>query len=173
MELIDRGNHFYFEMVGGYGEEYLIDYEFNFNYIRYICRTDYSYCYKYDLYQNIIDKLLFLLGGVDSMDYLVYYCIGDIRGIDKGYVPEVIGKSGLYKYYVLHKVNELDNEIINSVNKYKYNLNMDNINVLNYYDKYWGVMEEKSDSNISLNNDIDKSIKFEIINDDSLIRDIF
>lgn len=170
MELIDKGDHIYFELIRGYGEEYLIDYEINFNYVRYICRTDISYYYQYDLYQRIINEIQFHLEGENYRYYEVYHFRGGGYRSDREYIAEVLCKNNVYSYYVLHRANELDKDMINNINNNKYNLERDNIKILNYHDEYWRIMDDRlAEKDYS----VDRSIKFEVINDDSYISEIF
>jgi hypothetical protein len=166
MELIDKGDYIYFEsLVSGY-DSYIEEYEFTYRYVRYKCRSNYSaiFQYKYDIYRKIINHLDFILRGDDCDNNIIYHCIGNSFDRVKGYVSEIICINSLHKYYVMHKLDELDIDNIIKNNRFKYNISDENIEMILYSRLYNRERDVKG---------IDRSIKFEVINDDSRISDIF
>jgi hypothetical protein len=105
------------------------DYEFTYKYVRYICSTNYRYEVLSELYSFIISKIE---GGLYNDDIMVdYYTIGNKVHCENDEVMEVIVEGSYGRnYYVIHKLIDLDINLIKRVNMKKHNISNRNIELL-------------------------------------------
>jgi hypothetical protein len=133
--------YFYFKLdaPSRYLSGYYSDYEFTYKYIRYRCSTNYRYIDYSDLYSFIINNLRVYFGegytiSDSSVTYFKSYLnLDNIDEYEYGKnVLEVIAVGGFgNNYYVIHNIDDLDINLINNFNRYKYNISDYNIKLLN------------------------------------------